>query len=133
MVARRPPNGWRTPLIRAITGTAISAARTEPWFEAAARAVSSDTLRFTPFVYADAKLGRETILAAHRRAVEVIKSGPGRCEVGLTLAMQDIQAGPGGEEDGRAHAQGTAGCLPGKDPERRLYRCPDILPPAFWS
>lgn len=79
-------------------GTAMSAARTEPWFEAAARAVSSDTLRFTPFVYADSKLGRETILAAHRRAVEAIKSGPGRCEVGLTLAMQDIQAGPGGEE-----------------------------------
>jgi len=79
-------------------GTAMSAARTEPWFEAAARAVSSDTLRFTPFVYADSKLGRETILAAHRRAVEAIKSGPGRCEVGLTLAMSDIQAGPGGEE-----------------------------------
>jgi beta-glucosidase len=79
-------------------GTAMSAARTEPWFEAAARAVSSDTLRFTPFVYADSKLGRETILAAHRRAVEAIKSGPGRCEVGLTLAMSDIQAGPSGEE-----------------------------------
>jgi beta-glucosidase len=79
-------------------GTAMSAARTEPWFEAAARAVSSDTLRFTPFVYADSKLGRETILAAHRRAVQAIKSGPGRCEVGLTLAMSDIQAGPGGEE-----------------------------------
>jgi len=79
-------------------GTAMSAARTEPWFEAAARAVSSDTLRFTPFVYADSKLGRETILAAHRRAVEAIKSGPGRCEVGLTLAMSKIQAGPGGEE-----------------------------------
>ncbi len=79
-------------------GTAMSAARTEPWFEAAARAVSSDALRFTPFVYADSKLGRETILATHQRAVEAIKSGPGRCEVGLTLAMSDIQAGPGGEE-----------------------------------
>ena len=86
------------PLIGAITGKDMSAARSEPWFEAAARAVSSDTSRFTPFVYAGAKLGRDTILAAHRRAVEAIKSGPGRCEVGLTLAMQDIQAGPGGEE-----------------------------------
>jgi beta-glucosidase len=49
-------------------------------------------------MYADAQRGRATILAAHRRAVEVIKAGPGRCEVGLTMAMQDIQAGPGGEE-----------------------------------
>jgi len=86
------------PLIGAMRGTVMSAVRTEPWFEAAARTLSSDTSRFTPFVYADAKLGRETILATHRRAVEAIKSGPGRCEVGLTLAMQDIQAGPGGEE-----------------------------------
>jgi beta-glucosidase len=72
--------------------------RSAEWFEAAARAVSSDTSRFTPFVYADEKRGRETILAAHRRAVDAIKAGPGRCEVGLSLAMQDIQAGPGGEE-----------------------------------
>lgn len=49
-------------------------------------------------LYADVQRGRETIMAAHRRAVEAIKAGPGTCEVGLTLAMQDIQAGPGGEE-----------------------------------
>lgn len=72
--------------------------RTAPWFEAAARAVGSDATRFTPFLYADVQRGRETIMAAHRRAVEAIKAGPGTCEVGLTLAMQDIQAGPGGEE-----------------------------------
>src|SRR6266567_3583313 len=36
--------------------------------------------------------------AAHRRAVEVIKAGPGKTSVGVTLAMQEIQAGPGGEE-----------------------------------
>ncbi len=72
--------------------------RAAPWFEAAARAVGSDATRFTPFLYADVQRGREIILTAHRRAVEAIKAGPGRCEVGLTLAMQDIQAGPGGEE-----------------------------------
>ncbi len=74
------------------------AARSEPWFEAAARAVGSDTSRFTPFLYARGEHGRETILAAHRRAVEAIKAGPGTCEVGLTMAMQDIQAGPEGSE-----------------------------------
>lgn len=72
--------------------------RAAPWFEAVARAVGSDATRFTPFLYADVQRGREIILTAHRRAVEAIKAGPGRCEVGLTLAMQDIQAGPGGEE-----------------------------------
>src|SRR5947209_19774318 len=84
------------PLIKSIG--VRGSARTEPWFEAAAHAVGSDASHFIPFMYADAERGRATILAAHRRAVEVIKAGPGRCEVGLTMAMQDIQAGPGGEE-----------------------------------
>jgi beta-glucosidase len=86
------------PLIAAIRGTAVSTARTEPWFGEAARRVGSDASRFTPFVYADAERGRATILAAHRRAVEAIKAGVGNCAVGLTLAMQEIQAGPDGEE-----------------------------------
>jgi beta-glucosidase len=86
------------PLISARTGTEMVFTRTKPWFEAAARSAGSDASRFTPFRYADAEHGRATILAAHRRAVEAIKAGPGRCEVGLTLAMRDIQAGPGGEE-----------------------------------
>ncbi|MFL5659689.1 MAG: glycoside hydrolase family 1 protein [Ktedonobacteraceae bacterium] len=86
------------PLISVIMGKAMNAARTEFWFEEAARRVGSDATRFTPFLYADAERGRATILAAHRRAVEAIKAGAERCEVGLTLAMQDIQAGPGGEE-----------------------------------
>jgi beta-glucosidase len=37
---------------------------------------------------------------AHRLAVEAVKSGPGSPRVGLTLAMSDYQAQPGGE--GRA-------------------------------
>ena len=85
-------------LIGAMRGTAMDTARTEAWFAMAARAVGSDTSRFTPFLYANPERGRATILAAHRRAVDAIKAGPGKCSVGLTLAMQDIQAGPGGEE-----------------------------------
>jgi beta-glucosidase len=76
----------------------VASARTQHWYEVAARRVESSTAHFAPFLYADVQRGRETILAAHRRAVEVIKAGPGTCQVGLTLAMQDIQAGPGGEE-----------------------------------
>src|SRR5262249_2397234 len=35
---------------------------------------------------------------AHVRSRDVLKSGPGRFPVGVTLAMQDYQAVPGGEE-----------------------------------
>jgi beta-glucosidase len=86
------------PLIGNMMGAAMDTARTEAWFELAAHAVGSDASRFTPFLYANPQRGRATILAAHRRAVDAIKAGPGSCAVGLTLAMQDIQAGPGGEE-----------------------------------
>ncbi len=61
------------PLISAMTGTPLNAARTERWFEAAARSVGSDASRFTPFLYADAERGRATILAAHRRAVGAVE------------------------------------------------------------
>ena len=40
---------------------------------------------------------REIIFAAHRRAFEVLHSGPGTFPVGLTLALVDIQAAEGGE------------------------------------
>jgi beta-glucosidase len=48
----------------------------------------------------DADLRRranDVFIAAHRRAVEIIQAGPGQTPVGLTLAMQDLQAAPGGE------------------------------------
>lgn len=86
------------PLISAMAGSPLSAARNQAWFEVAARRVDSTSSRFIPFLYSDAERGRATILAAHRKAVEAIKSGATNCSVGLTLAMQDIQAGPGGEE-----------------------------------
>ena len=40
----------------------------------------------------------EVLIAAHRLAVDAIRSGPGRAPIGLTLAMQDYQAVDGGEE-----------------------------------
>jgi beta-glucosidase len=48
----------------------------------------------------DAELRRranDVFIAAHRRAVEIVQGGPGQTPVGLTLAMQDMQAIPGGE------------------------------------
>lgn len=67
------------------------------WFGEAARSVGSDSERFRPFLYAEPQRGREIMLAAHRRAVDALKAGPGERKVGITLAMADFQAVPGGE------------------------------------
>jgi len=40
----------------------------------------------------------DALVAAHRAAVEAIRSGPGEFPVGLTLSMTDFQTLPGGEE-----------------------------------
>ncbi|MGD0393908.1 MAG: glycoside hydrolase family 1 protein [Acidimicrobiales bacterium] len=40
----------------------------------------------------------DTLAAAHRKAVEAIRSGPGDYPVGLTLSMTDYQLQPGGED-----------------------------------
>ncbi len=39
----------------------------------------------------------DALVAAHRKAVEEIRAGPGDTRVGLTLSMTDYQAEPGGE------------------------------------
>ena len=72
--------------------------RPAPWRLAAANALGITPDRLAPFVFAASDQAVETILTAHRQAVEAIKAGPGDFPVGLTLALQDIQAGEGGEE-----------------------------------
>ncbi len=68
-----------------------------PWWTAAARALDIAPDRLAPFMFSDSSQAVDILLAAHRCAVEAIKSGPGNFPVGLTLALQDIQAGDGGE------------------------------------
>ena len=77
---------------------AVRSARRAPWYKAAAHSVGSTARQFVPLDYAHTKRGRETILEAHRLGVEAIKEVRGECSVGLTLAMEDIQAESGGEE-----------------------------------
>jgi beta-glucosidase len=69
-----------------------------PWWVAAADKLGTTPDRLAPFVFAASERAVETILASHARAVQAIKSGPGDFPVGLTLALQDIQAGEDGEE-----------------------------------
>ncbi len=66
-----------------------------PYRRAAARAVGSDD--FAAFPNCRHAPARDTFLKAHRLAFDAIKAGPGSFPVGLTLAMVDHQAVPGGE------------------------------------
>ena len=63
----------------------------------AAKRYGSTPERMGPFLLGDPMKLRDTMLEAHVRARDVIKSGPGSFPVGVTLAMQDYQALPGGE------------------------------------
>jgi beta-glucosidase len=69
-----------------------------PWRLATASALGITPDRLMPFLFASSDKAVETILTAHRRAVTAIKAGLGDFPVGLTLALQDIQVGEGGEE-----------------------------------
>ncbi|MCI0554531.1 MAG: family 1 glycosylhydrolase [Anaerolineae bacterium] len=70
----------------------------EAWWKATAKALGISPRRFSPFLYATSSKATDIILTAHRRAVEAIKSAAGNFPVGITLALQDIQAGEGGEK-----------------------------------
>ncbi len=67
-----------------------------PWWSAAAKALSLAPDEFAPFMLASSTRARDTIMQAHRLAVEAIKSS-NNFPVGITLALQDIQAANGGE------------------------------------
>ena len=63
----------------------------------AATKIGSSLDRFGPFLLGHPMKTRDNLLSAHVRSREVIKAGPGKFGVGVTLAMQDYQAVDGGE------------------------------------
>lgn len=63
----------------------------------AAAALHTTPEEFAPFMFAGTALGRDVILAAHHQAREAIKAERPSLPVGLTVAMSDMQALPGGE------------------------------------
>ena len=67
------------------------------WWMATAKALGISPRRLSPFIYATSSKATEIILTAHRKAVEAVKSVSGNFPVGITLALQDIQASEGGE------------------------------------
>ncbi len=63
----------------------------------AAQALHTTPQQFAPFMFAGTTLGRDVIIAAHHQAREAIKAERPSLPVGLTIAMSDMQALPGGE------------------------------------
>jgi beta-glucosidase len=87
------------PFIAAIGGTPLTDnVQNAAWWQTAASTFGVSPERLAPFLFALSPQARETMLAAHRQAVEAIKSSRANCPVGLTLAMPAFEAVDGGEE-----------------------------------
>lgn len=69
----------------------------EPFIRQAAQALHTTPQQFAPFMFAGTAVGRDVILAAHHQARAAIKAERPSLPVGLTIAMSDMQAVPGGE------------------------------------
>jgi beta-glucosidase len=69
----------------------------ETFIRQAAQALHTTPEQFAPFLFAGTALGRDVILAAHHQARAAIKAERPSLPVGLTIAMSDMQAVPGGE------------------------------------
>jgi beta-glucosidase len=78
-------------------------AQAEPLMKAAAASIGAQ--RFSLFMMSSGEAVRDIMVPAHHRAVEAIKSGPGKYPVGVTLAMADEQAvGEGSRRDEKREA-----------------------------
>jgi len=68
------------------------------WLTNAARHIGADPYRFAPYLFCDQMKARDTMLEAHRLGFAALKSSRGKFPVGITLALGDLQAVPGGEQ-----------------------------------
>jgi beta-glucosidase len=84
-------------LLLSNVGLSIDNLRKAPWWHDAARALGTTPETLAPFQYLSSAQSTQIFLAAHHQAQTAIKRVNGNIQVGLTLALQDIQAGPGGE------------------------------------
>jgi beta-glucosidase len=72
--------------------------RVESLFSEAARRCGTTIDCFGPFLFGHPFKIRDVMLAAHLKARDAVKSGPGSFPVGVTLSMTDYQAVSGGEQ-----------------------------------
>jgi len=68
-----------------------------PWRVEAARISGTTPENFSMFPFAARSVTGENVLKAHRMGVVALKSGHGKFPVGMTIAMHEIEAVPGGE------------------------------------
>ena len=66
-------------------------------FTEIARRCGGDPARWAPFLACDGYAATPQLIAAHRKGYQAIKSAGVAGPVGLTLALHDLQAEPGGE------------------------------------
>jgi beta-glucosidase len=78
-------------------GMSIDNLRKAPWWNEAAKTLNTTPETLAPFQYLSSEKSTETFIAAHKQGQAAIKSVHSNIQVGMTLALQDIQAGPGGE------------------------------------
>jgi beta-glucosidase len=57
------------------------------------------TERWAPFLICDGRAASPQLIAAHRKGYEALKSAGLACPIGITLALLDMQAEPGGEDN----------------------------------
>lgn len=76
----------------------IAQQRQAPMWLAASRVLDIPVERVAPAQFTATERAFETLLAAHRAGRAAIKGVRSELPVGWTLALVDIQAGPGGEE-----------------------------------
>jgi|SRR5579885_973491 beta-glucosidase len=69
-----------------------------PWRVEAARRYGIGPEGFSMFPFAALSSTAPVVIEAHRMAVQALASGRGRFPIGMTVAMQEIEAEPGGEE-----------------------------------
>lgn len=67
------------------------------WRAAAAQAAGVEAENFSAFPFLCRSRCQEVVLNAHRRGVQALHSGRGKFPVGLTIAMEEFEAEPGGE------------------------------------
>lgn len=82
-------------------GVDVQSWQAPAWREQAARACGTDASTYCSFQMAGDDAGVATIAAAHRAARDVIRRVAPSVQVGLSLALSQVQVLPGGE----AHAQ----------------------------
>ncbi len=83
-------------LMREAVGIAASGKRERVLAEAA-RLCGGEPGRFAPYLSGDGHKATPNLLAAHRKGYEAIRASGTKAPVGVTLALNEFQPGPGGE------------------------------------